>query len=90
MLTTPEMAAVTSDRAWVQTMLDVELALATVEEEEGLIPAGVADAVRAVADVDRYDIATVGDKRDRGSPAQPQHDLHSDKQLWCHGLNGCR
>jgi adenylosuccinate lyase len=39
------MMATTSDRAWVQAMLDVEAALARAESRIGLIPATAADGI---------------------------------------------
>ena len=69
MLTTPDMTAVTSDQAWVRAMVEVEIALAQVEEEEGLIPGGVAEALAGVAD--RIDV---------GNEERPQLALEPTEQ----------
>ena len=52
----------TSDRAWVQAMLDVEAALARAHAAAGTIPAAHADAIASVCDVDRFDIAALGEQ----------------------------
>ena len=49
-----------SDRAWLQTMLDVEAALARVEARLGLIPAEAAAAISSAAKVDHLDVAAIG------------------------------
>jgi 3-carboxy-cis,cis-muconate cycloisomerase len=70
MLTTPAMAAVTDDRAWVRAMVDVEIALATVEEEEGLIPGGIAAALAGIGD--GLDVAAIGRAAvESGTPVVP-------------------
>jgi 3-carboxy-cis,cis-muconate cycloisomerase len=43
--TTDELAAATSDRAWVAAMLEFEAALAMAEAKVGLVPAEAADAI---------------------------------------------
>jgi len=50
-----EVADHLSDRARLQAMLDVEVALADVEGGLGVIPAGAVNAIRAAARADRYD-----------------------------------
>jgi len=50
----------TSDRAWVQAMLDTEAALARAHAEVGAIPAAHADAIAAVCDVSRFDLGSLG------------------------------
>jgi len=49
-------AALVSDEAWLQAMLDVEVALARAQAHLGVIPAGAADSVAAAARVDRIDL----------------------------------
>ncbi len=49
-----------SDRASLQTMLDVEAALARVEARLGLIPAEAAAAITGAARVDALDTASIG------------------------------
>jgi 3-carboxy-cis,cis-muconate cycloisomerase len=43
------------DRAWVQAMLDVEVALAVAQERVGMVPAVALDPIRAAADVEEID-----------------------------------
>ncbi len=50
----------TSDRAWLQAMLDTEAALARAAEKAGLAPAGSGGAVTAAARADRFDIDELG------------------------------
>lgn len=65
-------ADATSQRAWLQAMLDVEAALAAAEAETGIVPRSAADAIAAVCDADRFDAgALVRDGRDSGSPVVP-------------------
>jgi 3-carboxy-cis,cis-muconate cycloisomerase len=45
-----------SDTAWVQAMLDVEVALAGAQAETGVVPGWAADAVAAAARADRLDL----------------------------------
>jgi 3-carboxy-cis,cis-muconate cycloisomerase len=54
------MMATTSDRAWVQAMLDVEAALARAESRIGLIPATAADGIASHCRVDEFDVAQLG------------------------------
>jgi 3-carboxy-cis,cis-muconate cycloisomerase len=50
----------TSDRAWVQAMLDVEAALAAAEAEAGVIPAEAAEAIAAACDAGSFDAGELG------------------------------
>jgi 3-carboxy-cis,cis-muconate cycloisomerase len=50
----------TSDRDWLQAMLDTEAALAMAIERAGLASAGTGAAVSAVARADNFDIAEIG------------------------------
>jgi 3-carboxy-cis,cis-muconate cycloisomerase len=50
----------TSDRAWLQAMLDTEAALARAAERAGLAPAGSGAAVTAVAHADLFDNGALG------------------------------
>jgi 3-carboxy-cis,cis-muconate cycloisomerase len=56
---TAGMAAVFSDRARVAAMLKVEEALARAEAEVGLVPKGLASAIRRLSPED-FDLATLG------------------------------
>ena len=48
--------ALLSDTAWVQAMLDVEVALAGAQAELGVVPGWAAEAVAAAARADRMDL----------------------------------
>ncbi len=50
----------TSDRAWLQAMLDVEAALARAEARAGLFPAAVADEIARACRAESFDIAAIG------------------------------
>jgi 3-carboxy-cis,cis-muconate cycloisomerase len=54
------MLVTTSERAWVQAMLDVEAALARAESRIGLIPAAAADGIAGHCKVDEFDVAQLG------------------------------
>jgi 3-carboxy-cis,cis-muconate cycloisomerase len=54
---TNEAAALLSDEAWVQAMLDVEVALARAQAEIGMVPAAAAEVIAKAADGNRLDIA---------------------------------
>jgi adenylosuccinate lyase len=56
---TPAMRAIWDDRATIQRWLDVEAALARVQAELGLVPAGAARAIADAARVDRIDLAAM-------------------------------
>lgn len=55
----PEVTALFSARAQLQTLLDVELALAEALAETGTIPKRAVDPIRAAARAERYDIAAI-------------------------------
>lgn len=59
-LTTPAMAAVVSDAAWLKALLRFELALATAESRLGMIPETAAVAISAACDAERFDIDAIG------------------------------
>ena len=72
MVTTDALVAATSDRAWVQAMLDAEAALSQAEEVAGVVPPGTASAVREAADAARFDTDELGrDARLGGNPVIP-------------------
>jgi 3-carboxy-cis,cis-muconate cycloisomerase len=50
----------TSDRAWLQAMLDAEAALAASEAEAGLIPGKAAEAIGAACDAGDFDLEAIG------------------------------
>jgi 3-carboxy-cis,cis-muconate cycloisomerase len=58
--TTDQLLTATSDRAWLQAMLDVEAALAVAEAEVGVIPAAAAPAIVAECRADLYDAGLLG------------------------------
>ena len=71
-VTTDALLAATSDRAWVQAMLDAERALADAEEALGLVPAGSADAIGRSCNAGLFDIDALGrDARKGGNPVIP-------------------
>ncbi len=49
-----------SGRAWLQALLDFEAALARAQAGAGIISEAEADAIAAVCDADRYDVAEIG------------------------------
>ena len=49
-----------SGRAWLQALLDFEAALARAQARVGIISADDAEAIAAVCDADRYDVAEIG------------------------------
>jgi 3-carboxy-cis,cis-muconate cycloisomerase len=55
----PAVVAATSDRAWLQAMLDVEAALAKAGARVGLLPEEAARSIAAACQVDRYDAAAI-------------------------------
>ena len=63
------MLEVTSDRAWVAAMLQVEAALAAAECHVGLIPLAAAQAISAHGGVEHYDLEQLG--RDAVGSANP-------------------
>lgn len=71
-VTTDELAAATSDRAWVQAMLDAEVALAAALETMGLVPQGTHPAVSDAADAAFFDPDELGrSARLGGNPVIP-------------------
>jgi len=54
-------AAVTTDTAWLQAMLDAEAGLARALERAGLAPAGAGAAVTAAARAENFDAAELGE-----------------------------
>jgi 3-carboxy-cis,cis-muconate cycloisomerase len=62
----------TSERAWVQAMLDVEAALASAEAEAGIVPPEAADAIAAGCDSARFSATALArEARETGSPVVP-------------------
>src|SRR5436190_21494940 len=55
-----EAAAAVSDEAWLQAMLDFEVALARACARVELIPAEHAEVIARAADAARFDIAAIG------------------------------
>lgn len=62
MFGTNEMRGVFSDSALVQRYLDVEAALARAQAKIGVIPVAAADAISAVASVDRVDFDALSER----------------------------
>ncbi|MGP9781959.1 3-carboxy-cis,cis-muconate cycloisomerase [Arthrobacter sp. MYb224] len=62
-------AALASDAAFVQAMLDVEAGWVQVQAEAGLCTGQDAQAVRAVSKVERYDLALLASKTPDGANA---------------------
>ena len=61
-----------SDDAWLQAMLDVELALAAAQARAGVIPADAARAIAEACRTERFDPAAIGDAgRSAGNPVEP-------------------
>jgi 3-carboxy-cis,cis-muconate cycloisomerase len=50
----------TSDRAWLQAMLDTEAALAAAEADAGVIPAEAAAAIGTACDAGGFDVEAIG------------------------------
>jgi 3-carboxy-cis,cis-muconate cycloisomerase len=65
-------AATTSDRAWLQAMLDAEAALAWAEADVGVVPRTAADAIAAACRAEAFDVDELGRAaRAGGNPAIP-------------------
>ncbi|MFC8428634.1 3-carboxy-cis,cis-muconate cycloisomerase [Streptomyces sp. NPDC057253] len=65
-------ASATSDRAFLQALLDAEAALTRVQARLGLAPAGAAEAVTEAAHADRFDVRSLADRaRAGGNPVIP-------------------
>jgi 3-carboxy-cis,cis-muconate cycloisomerase len=59
----------TSDRAWLQAMLDAEAALARAEARAGLVPGDAAEAIDAARDAAELDLDALGhEARSAGNP----------------------
>ncbi|MGH2663285.1 MAG: class-II fumarase/aspartase family protein [Actinomycetota bacterium] len=70
--TTPRMAEIFSERSRFAAMLRFESALAQAEARAGVIPMEAAEAIAAVAQVDRFDVqAMLDDAAVAGTPAIP-------------------
>ena len=66
------LAEATSDRAWLEAMLEVESALAVVEARAGVIPSAAASSIAHAAQVQRFDVDELGRAaRDSGNPVVP-------------------
>ena len=66
------LAEATSDRAWLEAMLEVEAALAAVEARTGVIPPAAATAIGHAARALRFDARELGtEARASGSPVVP-------------------
>jgi 3-carboxy-cis,cis-muconate cycloisomerase len=59
-VTSDEMLVATSDRAWLQALLDVEAALAGAEADAGMIPVDAAAAISQCCVADRFDPDQLG------------------------------
>ena len=69
---TPAVRDATSGAAWAQAMLDAEAALARACATAGLIPGSAAESIGAACRVDRFDLADIAARTDRGgNPAIP-------------------
>lgn len=71
MFGTDEMRALFSDHVLIQRNLDVEAALARAQATLGVIPAEAADAMSAVASVDRVEFALLSKRTPCVKPGQP-------------------
>ena len=70
--TTDALAAVFSDVSLLQSLLDVEAALARVQARLGIIPASAAEAIQAAAVAANFDAAAIArDARQSGTPVIP-------------------
>jgi 3-carboxy-cis,cis-muconate cycloisomerase len=65
------MARAVSDEAWLQTMLDVEAALASAQASVGVIPPAAAQAIAAACDASRFDVARIGQEARRAANPVP-------------------
>ncbi len=72
LISSAAMRAILDDRARLQRMLNVEVALARAEAAVGIIPASCVDDIAEAARADRYDIAALGKEGvDSGTVAVP-------------------
>jgi 3-carboxy-cis,cis-muconate cycloisomerase len=70
--TTPALAALFSDESVLQAMLEFETALARAEARCGVIPAQAADAIKAAARPDKFDVCDLAEAAFRaGTPVIP-------------------
>jgi 3-carboxy-cis,cis-muconate cycloisomerase len=61
-----------SERAWLESMLSAERALAQAEARVGVIPADAAAAIAASCDADRFDVAAIAEEGRRvANPVEP-------------------
>jgi len=80
LFSTQAMAAVFSDAARIQAMLDVEAALARAEAACGVIPVSAADAIAQAAQAEFYDVEALGLAAvDSGNLAMPLVKLLTEK-----------
>ncbi|HXR54935.1 MAG TPA: 3-carboxy-cis,cis-muconate cycloisomerase [Acidimicrobiales bacterium] len=71
-VTTDALLAATSDRAWVQAMLDAERALVWAEETLGVVPPGSAASIERSCDAGLFDVDALGRAaRMGGNPVIP-------------------
>jgi 3-carboxy-cis,cis-muconate cycloisomerase len=62
----------TSDRAWLQAMLDAEAALAAAQAEAGIVPPEAATEIAAACEAERFDVGELGrEGRLSASPVVP-------------------
>jgi len=67
-----EVARATGERAWVEAMLEVEVALVAVQAELGLAPSSAAEAIAHAAESLHLDPAVLGEEAGlTGTPADP-------------------
>jgi 3-carboxy-cis,cis-muconate cycloisomerase len=67
-----ELAQATGERAWVEAMLEVEVALAVTQAELGLVPSSAAEAIASAANAVQLDPAMLGEEAAlTGTPAEP-------------------
>lgn len=69
--------AATSERSWLQAMLDVEAALAVAAARLGLVPEAAAESIAAACRVERYDVAAIA----RGAAADATPVVELVRQL---------
>jgi 3-carboxy-cis,cis-muconate cycloisomerase len=67
-----ELREATSDRAWLQAMLDAERALAGAEARAGVIPPEAAVSIAAACRAEQFDVEAIGEEgRAAGNPVEP-------------------
>lgn len=67
-----QLAEVTSERAWLQAMLDAEAALASAEADAGIVPPDAAEAIAAACDAAHFDAGALArEARETNSPVIP-------------------